>query len=129
MMHLQNSFIQTAWRHWKGLLETCDHALDRIILILGLLGFISAILLTRLDDGNLPIQLQRSPEQVRQIAQRTLQSIVNPNTGYQSAFSFGRNGHVLFYLEQTIGVKETKKLVQKENLPVYSWNYRWFKPN
>ena len=128
-MHLQNSFIQTAWKHWTGLLETCDRALDRIILVLGILGFVITILLTQLDDTSLPVQLQRSPEKIRQIAQSTLQAIVKPAGDYQSALSFGRNGYVVFYLEQTIGVKATKDLIQTQKLPIYSWNYRWFKSN
>lgn len=128
-MHLQNSFIQTAWKYWKGLLETCDRSLDRIILVLGILGFATTILITQLDSDNLPVRLQRSPEQIRQIAQSTLQAIVKPARDYQSALSFSRNSHVMFYLEQTIGIKQTKEMVQKEKLPIYYWNYRWFKPN
>ncbi len=128
-MPLQNSWIQTFCARCKSILKACNHALDRIILVLGIFGFITTILLTQIDHDSLPVKLERSPDQIRQIAQSTLQAIVKPTEAYQSALSFGRGGQVVFYLEQTIGVKKTKDLIQKEKLPIYSWNYRWFKPN
>jgi hypothetical protein len=41
---------------------------------------------------------------------------------------FQQSWRASIYLQRTLGVAGTNRLVKAERLPVWTWNARWFKP-
>ncbi|MEO0771073.1 MAG: GNAT family N-acetyltransferase, partial [Cyanobacteria bacterium J06649_4] len=48
---------------------------------------------------------------------------------YESVQRFGQSSRVSIYLQRTLGIAETNRLIKEENLPIHYWSIRHFKPS
>ncbi|MEO1621848.1 MAG: GNAT family N-acetyltransferase [Cyanobacteria bacterium J06632_3] len=48
---------------------------------------------------------------------------------YKSVQRFGGGGLSSYYLQQTLGIDETNRLIKEENIPIHYWSIRHFKPS
>ncbi len=99
-----------------------------VLLILGLLGFL--LFFTQYDrafpQGALDLKLSRA--QVAALAEETLAAYGVDSQAYQSVLTFGQNSSASTYLQNTLGIPETNRRILAENLPIWNWRMRWFKP-
>jgi GNAT superfamily N-acetyltransferase len=48
--------------------------------------------------------------------------------GYESALAFQQASWASVYLQRTLGIAATNRLVAEERLPIWYWHVRWFRP-
>jgi GNAT superfamily N-acetyltransferase len=103
----------------------------RFDVLLTLCGLLGLVLFLALYDEAFPdaaIDLTLSRDQIMQRANDYLQSQGYDVGDYESVVNFSQNWWPSIYLQRTLGVAETNRLVKAERLPVWTWNARWFKP-
>ncbi|GAB4543592.1 MAG: hypothetical protein Kow0063_36910 [Anaerolineae bacterium] len=101
---------------------------DLIITLLGLIGL--ALFLAFYDRAfpSAAIDLELSRAEITQRAQAYLQSQGYNLQDYEFALSFGEDWWASVYLQRTLGIPETNRLVRGERLPIWTWQARWFRP-
>jgi GNAT superfamily N-acetyltransferase len=97
-----------------------------LILILGLLGYI--VFFSQYDRvfPSAALQLDLSRKEIAEKAQTTLAEYGYDVTDYKFALIFSSGN--TFYLERMLGIPAANELIKEENLPVWHWHARWFKP-
>jgi len=102
--------------------------LDILITLLGLLGL--ALFLVFYDRAfpSAAIDLDLPRAEIAQRAETCLQELDYSSQGYQFALSFEENWWASVYLQQTLGIPETNRLIRDERLPIWYWHARWFRP-
>lgn len=95
-----------------------------------LIGFAGLALFLLFYDSAFPsaaLHLTRSRGEIEQIATQYLVDMGYDPAGYLFALSFGSNSSSSIFLQRTMGIPETNRLINKENLPLWYWEARWFK--
>jgi GNAT superfamily N-acetyltransferase/membrane protease YdiL (CAAX protease family) len=103
----------------------------RFDVLLTLIGFLGFVLFLSLYDEALPdaaIDLTLSRAQIAQRANDYLAAQGYEVGDYEFAVDFNQSWWASIYLQRTLGVAETNRLVKAERLPIWTWNARWFKP-
>jgi hypothetical protein len=104
---------------WRG---------EAILTVLGLLGFL--LFFTQYDrafpQGALDLKLSRP--QVAALAGQTLAAYGVDPQPYGFVLAFGQDSSASIYLQSTLGIPETNRRIQAENLPIWYWRARWFQP-
>ncbi len=102
--------------------------LDLLITLLGLLGL--ALFLAFYDQAfpSAAIDLKFSRDEISRRARAYLEEQGHDLTGYQFALTFDKAWWSSVYLERTLGIPETNRLVRDKGLPLWLWQARWFKP-
>jgi ribosomal protein S18 acetylase RimI-like enzyme len=103
----------------------------RFDVLLTLLGFLGLVLFLALYNEALPdaaIDLTLSRDQIAQRANDYLKSQGYDVGDYEFVVDFDQSWWASIYLQRTLGVAETNRLVKAERLPIWTWNARWFKP-
>ena len=93
--------------------------------MLGLVLFL-ALYNEAFPDATIDLTLSR--DQIAQRANDYLKSQGYDVSDYESVVDFNQNWWASIYLQRTLGVAETNRLVKAERLPIWTWNARWFKP-
>ncbi len=101
---------------------------DVLLTLFGLLGFALFLLLYNEAFPEATINLALSRDQIAQRADAYLKSQGYDVDGYESVVDFNENSWASIYLQRTLGVAETNRLVKAERLPIWTWSTRWFKP-
>ena len=102
--------------------------LDILITLLGLLGL--ALFLVFYDRAfpSAAIDLDLSRAEIAQRAAAYLQERGYSDQGYEFALSFEEDWWASVYLQQTLGIPGTNRLIRDERLPIWYWHARWFRP-
>jgi membrane protease YdiL (CAAX protease family)/GNAT superfamily N-acetyltransferase len=101
---------------------------DVLLTLLGLLGIVLFLTLYNEAFPDATIELTLSRDQIAQRANDYLKSQGYDVDGYEMAVDFNQSWWASVYLQRTLGVAETNRLVKAERLPIWTWNARWFKP-
>ena len=102
--------------------------LDAAITLLGLLGL--ALFLAFYDRAfpSAAIDLDLSRGEIAQRAQSYLRGQGYAPQDYEFALSFEQDWWGSVYLQRTIGIPETNRLIRSQRLPIWRWHARWFRP-
>ncbi len=103
----------------------------RFDVLLTLVGFLGVVLFLTLYNEAFPdatIDLTLSRDQIAQRANDYLKSQGYAASDYESVVNFNQSWWASVYMQRTLGVAETNRLVKAERLPIWTWNARWFKP-
>ena len=95
---------------------------------LALLGIVLFLTLYNEAFPDATIELPLARDQVMQRATDYLKSQGYDVGDYESVVDFNQSWWASIYLQRTLGVAETNRLVKAERLPIWTWNARWFKP-
>ncbi|NBD36374.1 MAG: hypothetical protein GVY30_10325, partial [Chloroflexi bacterium] len=99
--------------------------------IITAVGFLCLALFFAFYDQAFPsaaIDLDRSRAEIRTAAADYLADYGYDVSDYKFALTFADNGWGSLYLQRTLGVAETNRLLQTRDLPLWYWHARWFKP-
>ncbi len=102
--------------------------LDRYITLLGLLGLALFLLFYDRAFPTAAIDLELSRAEIKQRAQDYLEAQGHQVADYKSALTFTGNAWGSIYLQRTLGVPETNRLIRETQVPVWYWRARWFRP-
>ncbi len=102
--------------------------LDLLITLLGLLGLFLFLAFYDQAFPSAAIELELSRSEITQRAQTYLATRGYNPDGYEFALSFQEDGWASAYLQQTLGIAETNRLIQTERLPIWTWRACWFHP-
>lgn len=118
------SYVQGYWQWWQ------IH-LDRIIIVLGVLGFSITILTQDSASLNSALKLNIGRSEALPIARGILnqEQGYNITEDYKSAALFSSNHSASMYFQRKLGIAGTKRLIAEQNIPMYNWSTRWFKPS
>ena len=108
--------------------QPTSRRLDILITLLGLLGL--ALFLV-FYDGAFPsaaIDLELSRAEITQRARAYLQTQGYEIEDYESALTFTGDSWASYYLQRTLGIPETNRLIRETQVPVWYWHARWFRP-
>ena len=102
--------------------------LEAGITLLGLLGL--ALFLAFYDRvfPSASIDLDLSRAEIAGRAQSYLQEKGYDLHGYETALSFRQDRWGSIYLQRTLGIPETNRLIRAQRLPIWYWHARWFLP-
>ena len=108
--------------------QPSSRRLDLLITLLGLLGL--ALFLVFYDRAfpTAAIDLELSRTEIEQRAQDYLEAQGYEIEGYESALTFTGDSWASIYLQLTLGIPETNRLVRETQVPVWYWRARWFRP-
>jgi len=101
---------------------------DVLLTLLGMLGIVLFLALYNEAFPDATIELTLSRDQIAQRANDYLKSQGYDVSDYESVVDFDQNWWSSVYLQRTLGVAETNRLVKAERLPIWTWNARWFRP-
>jgi hypothetical protein len=99
-----------------------------LIVALGLGGL---ILLLAFYDRAFPtaaIDLNLSRAEIAQRAQGYLEERGYDTSGYTFALTFGGDSWASYYLQRTLGIPATNRLIRETQVPIWYWYARWFRP-
>jgi hypothetical protein len=99
-----------------------------LITILGLLGLALGLAFFDQAFPSAAIDLKLSRDEIAQRAHTHLQAQGFGADDYEFVLDFDADRWASFYLERVLGVAETNRRVRAENLPIWYWHARWFKP-
>jgi N-acetylglutamate synthase-like GNAT family acetyltransferase len=103
-------------RYWKNIL----------IILLGILGY--AIFFSQYNRAfpQAALSLDLSRNKIAEKAKETIAEYGYDASDYEFVLTFASQN--TFYLENVLGIPATNKLIREENLPIWYWQARWFKP-
>ena len=102
--------------------------LDLIITLVGVLGLILFLAFYDQAFPSAAINLALSQAEIALRASAYLESLGYDLQGYRSALTFDENTWASFYLQRTLGVPETNRLIRETQVPIWRWRARWFRP-
>jgi hypothetical protein len=102
--------------------------LDILITLLGLLGLVLFLLFYDQAFPSAAIDLDLSRAEITQRAHDYLEAQGHDLQDYRLALSLEQDWGASVYLQHTLGVSGTNQLIQSEDLPVWFWRARWFRP-
>lgn len=102
--------------------------LELLITLLGLLGL--ALFLAFYDRAfpSAALDLSLSRAEITQRADRYMAERGYDLAGYKYALTFTGSSWTSYYLQRTLGIPETNRLIQESDIPVWYWHARWFRP-
>jgi len=74
------------------------------------------------------IDLELSRAEIKQHAQDYLEAQGYEIKDYKSALTFTGDSWASYYLQRTLGIPETNRLIRETQVPVWYWRARWFRP-
>ena len=104
---------------------------SRIEILISIAGILGAVLFFTLYDQVFPsaaLNLALSREEIGVLAQETLQDYGYDLDGYEFALTFERDSMASIYLQRILGIPKTNQLIQSEDIPIWYWRARWFRP-
>jgi GNAT superfamily N-acetyltransferase/membrane protease YdiL (CAAX protease family) len=101
---------------------------DVLLTLLGVLGIVLFLALYNEAFPDATIELTLSRDQIAQHATDYLAAQGYDVSDYEFVVDFDQSWWASVYLQRTLGVAETNRLVKAERLPVWTWTARWFKP-
>jgi membrane protease YdiL (CAAX protease family) len=101
---------------------------DVLLTLAGILGIVLFLALYNEAFPDATLELPLSRDQITQRANAYLKSQGYDVGDYESVVDFNQAWWASIYLQRTLGVAETNRLVKAERLPIWTWNARWFKP-
>jgi hypothetical protein len=101
---------------------------DILVTIAGLLGIVLFFSLYSQAFPSAALDLKLSRQQISQLAQETMRSYGYDLQGYKFALSFQQQSMASIYLQNTLGIPATNRLVQDGQVVIWYWHARWFKP-
>jgi membrane protease YdiL (CAAX protease family)/ribosomal protein S18 acetylase RimI-like enzyme len=101
---------------------------DALLTLAGILGLVLFLALYNEAFPDATIELTLSRDQIAQRANDYLKSQGYDVGDYESVVDFNQSWWSSIYLQRTLGVAETNRLVKAERLPIWTWNARWFRP-
>ena len=101
---------------------------DVLLTLAGVLGIVLFLTLYNEAFPDATIELPLARDQIMQRANDYLKSQGYDVGDYESVVDFNQAWWASIYLQRTLGVAETNRLVKAERLPIWTWNARWFKP-
>lgn len=101
---------------------------DVLLTLTGLLGLVLFLALYNEAFPDAAIDLTLSRDQIAQRAGDYLKSQGYDVTSDEFVLDFNEDSWASIYLERTLGVAATNRLVKAERLPIWTWDARWFKP-
>jgi len=108
--------------------DRLTHRLDVLITVLGILGL---VLFLGFYDQAFPsaaLELELSREQIARRTTDYIESLGHNLSEYEFALTFDEAWAASVYLQHTLGIPETNNLAHEEDLPLWLWRARWFKP-
>ncbi len=108
--------------------QPASRRLERLITLLGLLGL--ALFLVFYDRAfpTAALDLDLSRVEIKQRAQDYLEARSHEVDDYRSAITFTGDYWASIYLQLTLGIPETNRLIRETQVPVWYWRARWFRP-
>ena len=108
--------------------QPTSRRLDILITLLGLLGLTLFLAFYDRAFPTAAIDLELSRAEITQRAQAYLQTQGYEIEDYKSALTFTGNSWASIYLQRTLGIPETNRLIRETQVPVWYWSARWFRP-
>jgi len=102
--------------------------LDIAITLLGLGSIILVLIFYNQAFPSAAIDLQLSRTEIAARSQSYLENRGYDLADYEFALTFEEDVWASFYMQQTLGVPETNRRIRAEELPVWYWHARWFRP-
>jgi L-amino acid N-acyltransferase YncA len=99
--------------------------------LITLAGLASIAFFLSFYDGAFPtaaIDLDLSRAEVARRGQAYLETREYDVAGFRSALTFTDDFWASIYLQRTLGVAETNRLIRETDVPIYRWRGRWFRP-
>lgn len=118
-MQPRTSMTQPAPAGWR---------LELLFTLFGLTGLALVLLFYDRAFPSAAIDLDLSRDEISRQARVFLQSQGHDLTGYDQALSFNEDWWASVYLQRFLGVAATNELIRREQLPVWTWQVRWFRP-
>jgi membrane protease YdiL (CAAX protease family) len=103
----------------------------RVDILITLAGFASILLALVFYNQAFPsaaLELKLSRREITDLAQQTMQSYGYDVQDYKFALEFTEDSWASIYLQRTLGIAETNRMIREEDLPVWYWHARWFRP-
>ena len=103
----------------------------RLELVITAFGVLGLLLFLAFYDQAFPsaaIDLDLSRAEIAQRARDYLEGQGHDLGDYELALSLEDDWSASVYLQQTLGVSETNELIRSQDLPIYYWHTRWFRP-
>jgi membrane protease YdiL (CAAX protease family) len=103
----------------------------RFDLLLTVLGMLGIVLFVSLYDRAFPpaaLELKLSRKQIADRATAYMRDLGYDLAGYEFALTFDEAWMSSVYLQQTLGIPRTNALTREKELPLWTWQARWFKP-
>ena len=101
---------------------------DVLVTILGLIGALIFFLVYDQAFPSAALDLKLTRQEALERGGLALQDTGFDTSGYISAVSFSGGGWASRYLQQTLGIPETNRRLQSEDLPLWHWYGRWYRP-
>lgn len=100
--------------------------LENVIILLGILGYF--VFFTQYDRAfpSAALSLDLSREEIARRANQVMAGYGHDLADYEFALTF--SGDNTFYLERTLRIPAANQLIEAEDLPIWYWEARWFKP-
>lgn len=102
--------------------------LDGLVTVLGILGLVLFLAFYDQAFPSAALELELSRAQIAQRASGYMASLGHDLSGYEFVLTFDEAWIESVYLQHTLGIPETNRLARQENLPLWLWEARWFKP-
>jgi len=102
--------------------------LDILITLFGLLGLALFLIFYNQAFPSAAIDLDLSSAEITQRAHDYLESQGHDIQDSKLALSLEEDWGASVYLQHILGVSETNQLIQREDLPIWFWRARWFRP-
>ncbi len=99
--------------------------------LITLLGVLGLMLFVGFYDRAFPsaaIDLSLSRAEITEQAGAYMADLGYEMDDYKYAVTFSRGGWASYYLQRTLGIPETNRLIPETDLPVWYWRSRWFRP-
>ena len=113
---------------WFTSIRSSSRRFELLITVLGLLGLALFVLLYDQAFPTAALDLKLSRDEIAQRAQAYMQAQGYDLHGHEFALTFGEDEWASIYLQRTLGIPETNRRMRAEQLPVWAWNARWFRP-
>lgn len=103
----------------------------RLDLLITLLGLIGAAVFFGMYDRAFPaaaLNLKLSRAEVAEQAEKVLSAYAYNASGYKFALIFSQDQMANIYVQRTLGIAGANERIQREALPIWYWQARWFRP-
>lgn len=114
-------------RSFKRSVQTVPWA-DVILVVLGILGWILLFSQYERIFPQAVLDLRLSRIQIAERARGLIAEYGYEVEDYEFALSFGYDSRSSIYLQSTLGIPETNRLISDQDLPIWYWIARWYKP-
>jgi len=128
---LDETFVNDSSAPDRDSLSRSSRASRRLELVITILGLLGLALFVVFYDRAFPtaaIDLELSRAEILQRARGYLEGQGYDVADHRSALTFSGDSWASFYLQRTVGIPETNRLIREAQVPVWYWHARWFRP-